>query len=103
MRMKIVAITSAACIVLSTNVHPVEPPPRVQLGTKAAEIILAKITVSNLRKSFDFYTKIVGLKLIGPPGKAAPAVIDEPDPSTEICLNYSGSTADPFVCLIKQR
>ena len=77
--------------------------PDILIGTKPAEVIAAKITVSDLRKSYDFYTKVVGLKVIETPGLPKPQ-IDNPDEQfAEVCLNFSGSLAEPYMCLRKQK
>mgnify|MGYP000679763519 CR=1 FL=1 len=36
----------------------------MQLGTKPEELVAAKITVGDLEKSYDFYTRLVGLNLL---------------------------------------
>ncbi len=78
-----------------------EAPKAPPLGTRTSEFLLAKITVSDMSKSLDFYTKLVGLKRACPcapdpaPGAKAP-------PFREIPLNFSGSLADPFLTLVTQ-
>lgn len=61
-----------------------------------------KVTVANLRRSYDFYTKVIGLKDVALP--LPKPVFDDPEVQfTQACLNFSGSPADPFVCLIKAK
>jgi predicted enzyme related to lactoylglutathione lyase len=80
---------------------------RTPLGTSAAQVLLAKVTVSDLPKSFDFYTKVLGLKWAlsaGQPLPPAPVKAGDSQPAfIEIPLNFTGSLADPFLVLIQQR
>jgi len=76
------------------------------LGTRTQEFLLSKITVSDLPKSYEFYTKIVGLKWALSPGQAPPPPPSGTDPETdfrEIPLNFTGSLADPFFVLVARR
>lgn len=80
---------------------------RTPLGTRHEQILLAKFTVSDLPKSFDFYTKVIGLKWALTRGQQQPpppvsANAQQPD-FIEIPLNFSGSLADPFFVLVQQR
>lgn len=94
------------CTILSTwtlCASAAETQPDILIGTKPSEFMTAKITVSNLRKSYDFYTSVVGLKMIETPGLPRPQ-IDNPDVGfAEACLNFSGSLADPYLCLVKRK
>ena len=77
-----------------------------QFGTRTQEILLTKITVSDLLKSYDFYTKVIGLKLVTSENyqlSKAPTPNDPEREHVEIPLNFSGSTVDPIFLLIKQR
>jgi lactoylglutathione lyase len=80
---------------------------RTPLGTSSAQVLLAKFTVSDLPKSYEFYTKIIGLKWalsVGQQQPPAPGHVDDSQPAfIEIPLNFSGSLADPFFVLIQQR
>jgi predicted enzyme related to lactoylglutathione lyase len=70
-----------------------------------SEVLFSKIVVSNLRESFDFYTKVIGLREVELPGPPHPR-IDDPspkDPVVEVCLNFTASLADPYVCLIRSK
>ena len=84
------------------------PPSRTPLGTRPAEVLMSKITVSDLEKSYDFYTRIIGLK---------PAIsqyqlqhhmrperpTNDPDRHfVEVGLNFSGSFADAFFDIVQQ-
>jgi catechol 2,3-dioxygenase-like lactoylglutathione lyase family enzyme len=76
------------------------------VGTKSQEILLTKITVSDLVKSYEFYTHVIGLKLVTSPDiplSKAPTASDPEKDFVEIPLNFSGSMADPMFLLIKQR
>jgi catechol 2,3-dioxygenase-like lactoylglutathione lyase family enzyme len=72
------------------------------LGSREQEFYLAKITVSNLVRSYQFYTEIVGLRLatslLMPPTDADP----EQD-FRELPLNFTGTLADPIFVLVKRR
>src|SRR5688500_4749001 len=78
-----------------------ETQPDILIGTKPSEVMMAKITVSDLRKSYDFYTNGVGLKAIETLGNPKPPIDDPNAPLAEVCLNFTGSFADPYVCLLK--
>ena len=70
------------------------------MGSKDSEFLLAKITVSDLDRSLDFYTRLVGLSRAG---GGPPREIDKSARFTEIPLNFSGSLADPFLVIIKEQ
>jgi catechol 2,3-dioxygenase-like lactoylglutathione lyase family enzyme len=81
---------------------------RTPLGTSPAQLLLAKITVSDLPRSYAFYTKVIGLKRAL--SAAQPAPTTDPVPANdsqptfiEIALNNSGTLADPFFVLVQQR
>jgi hypothetical protein len=48
--------------------------PQLRIGTRPFEVFVAKITVSNLRRSLDFYTRMIGLKEFQMPGIPRPNV-----------------------------
>jgi len=75
---------------------------QMRFGTHASEVIVSKITVSNLHRSLDFYTRVVGLKEFRMLPIPRPD-LDDPDASGMVYLNFSGSPADPFLCLVKQK
>lgn len=92
--------------------HSDEPRPipseiRTPLGTSSAQILLAKFTVSDLPKSYEFYTKIIGLKwalAVGQQQPPAPGPANDSQPAfIEIPLNFSGSLADAFFVIVQQR
>jgi catechol 2,3-dioxygenase-like lactoylglutathione lyase family enzyme len=102
MRLSILIATGTMFASLSFAANAENTPPKILIGTKAPELILSKITVADLRKSFDFYTKVIGLKKIDFPG--SPTSIDDPNRNTnvaEVCLSFSGTAADSYLCLIK--
>jgi predicted enzyme related to lactoylglutathione lyase len=72
----------------------------LRMGSRPEEFILTKITVGDLRRSFDFYTKVVGLK------PTNPAVETEELASTaafvELGLNQTGSRREPTLLLIRR-
>jgi catechol 2,3-dioxygenase-like lactoylglutathione lyase family enzyme len=97
-----IAISILGCALFSLQAFSQETPPDIHIGTRPSELITAKITVTNLRKSYEFYTKVIGLKDLEPiPGITQS--IDSSEDFVEICLNFSSSRADPFICLLKQK
>lgn len=78
----------------------------LRMGSQPQEVLFTKITVSDLNDSVDFYTNVIGLKLVTspdidlaqPPPRGAP----EQDYASAT-LNYSGSMADAMLVLIKRR
>jgi catechol 2,3-dioxygenase-like lactoylglutathione lyase family enzyme len=69
-----------------------------KLGTRTEELIYAKVTVGDLQRSYDFYTRVVGLKPTDP-AKAQETLAAAPG-FREVGLNQSGSPRDPAVMLI---
>jgi catechol 2,3-dioxygenase-like lactoylglutathione lyase family enzyme len=99
-----VAVTAAAQTPAKPEIKPAVP--MVRQGTKPQELFLTKITVSDLLKSYEFYTKVIGLKLVTSPDMDMPKAPTASDPEkefTEIPLNYSGSMRDPLFVLMKRR
>jgi lactoylglutathione lyase len=70
------------------------------LGTVPMEILLSKVTVTDMPKSFAFYTKIIGLKQAAALGQPAPT---PPTESTfgEVGMSFSGTFADAFFDIVK--
>jgi hypothetical protein len=65
---------------------------------------MVQVTVSNIGKSFDFYTKLLGMKRVYVPGEPKRSLDDESaDKRKEIYLNYSGSFADAFLELVQEQ
>jgi len=83
-----------------------QPRHTTMLGSRDQQFLLAKITVSDLRRSYEFYTGVIGLKWATAPSVplTEPLGLDDPDPSfAEIPLNFTGSLADPFFVIVKKR
>jgi catechol 2,3-dioxygenase-like lactoylglutathione lyase family enzyme len=107
----LVASTSTIAVAVAQQQPPATPPAPQQrrtamLGTKPREFYLEKITVSDLPKSYEFYTKVIGLKWATAPDTEPPKAPTAGDPEkdfVEIPLNFSGSLADPIFVLVKQR
>lgn len=74
---------------------------QIRLGTRASEVMVTKLVVSDLHRSLDFYTQVIGLKEFTLPGIARPA-IDDPKAGGSLYLNFSGSPSDPFLALVKR-
>lgn len=69
------------------------------LGTRDAELIWARVIVSDLAKSHEFYSKVIGLKIaIFRPGDKPP----DPKGNAPIGMNFSGSRADAFFVIMKR-
>jgi catechol 2,3-dioxygenase-like lactoylglutathione lyase family enzyme len=95
--------TTLLCFCISSRAGEEQSP--LFLGTRPAELMFQKIAVSQMRASYDFYTKLLGLKEVESAGPAKIS-IDNPNADTtfaEVCLNFSGSAADPLLCLIKAK
>ena len=100
MKLKSLGGGLAAIVVLAAaGAHAKEG--AMRLGTKPEELIAVKITVGDLEKSYDFYTRLVGLKPTDPEGAAA-ARASTAD-FVEVGLNPSGSRRDPAILLIRRK
>lgn len=100
MRVGMLIVTYAIYWLGVSSAFAEDEKPIIRIGTKPAEVMAAKITVSNLLKSYEFYTKVVGLKRAD---GTAPPVDDPKSPMIEACLNFSGSLADPYICIVRQQ
>ena len=105
----ICALTMMIAAPLHSDERPA-PPPRgpikTPLGSSSSDVLFSKITVSDVQKSYMFYTGVIRLKpAITALQKEAPAP-PGPDPKSwpaEIALNFSGSFADPFFDILPPR
>ncbi len=77
-------------------------PRTTMIGRHDSEVILAKIAVTDLVRSYRFYTEVVGLKLASPQLKP-PAPGDPARDFVEYPLNFTGSLADPFFVIIHRK
>jgi catechol 2,3-dioxygenase-like lactoylglutathione lyase family enzyme len=81
-------------------------PIKTPLGSSSSDVLFSKITVSDVQKSYVFYTEVIGLKpAISTAQKEVPPP-PGPDPKSwpaEIALNFSGTFADPFFDLLPPR
>ena len=97
------AIAGVGPVAAQTSHAPIRTP----LGTSSAQVLLGKFTVSDLAKSYAFYTQVIGLKRALAVGQSEPAPPGPPNPSQpvfiEIPLNFTGTLADPFFVLVQQR
>lgn len=78
----------------------------VAMGSRAKQFYLAKITVSDIQKSFRFYTEIVGLKSALPAHAGSVESLLENAKNQdffEVPLNFRGSLADPIFVLVQAR
>ena len=79
-------------------------PIKTPLGRHPAEVLGSKVVVSDMAKSFDFYTRVVGLK----PAKSLAQTEPLPPPGTdpnkwpvEYGMNFSGVFGDAFFDLLR--
>ncbi len=81
-------------------------PIKTPLGSSPADVLFSKITVSDMHKSYEFYTKVIGLKQAITLSQKEPPPPPGTDSKTwpfELALNFSGSFADPFFDLLSPR
>jgi lactoylglutathione lyase len=81
-------------------------PSKTPLGRLPAEVLASKIVVTNMQKSFDFYTKVVGLKPAKALSQAEPIPPAGPDNSKwpgEYALSFTGTLAESFMDLLRPR
>ncbi|MBW8785659.1 MAG: VOC family protein [Novosphingobium sp.] len=107
------AVGVAAALVATASAAQPTPAPgaavppaqrTVMLGTSDRQFLLAKVTVSDLPRSYDFYTKVLGLQWAHTPGapeSQRPRLDDTSRDFVELPLNPSGSLGDPFFDLVK--
>ena len=96
--MRNIALLLVMAAVLAPCASAQTPPPQDQpkMGTRDSQLLLSKITVSDLARSYEFYTKVIGLKhAVGRPGTPPPDLKSTAD-FVEIPLNFTGTLADPF-------
>lgn len=72
------------------------------IGRSDNELILAKVAVTDLARSYDFYTRVIGLKPASPMLQPPRATDPEKD-FAEYPLNFTGSLADPFFVITKTK
>jgi predicted enzyme related to lactoylglutathione lyase len=78
-----------------------EDRPAMPLGSKPQELIITKITVGDLARSLDFYTRVVGLKPTDPE-QFADARTSTAD-FVEVGLNHAGSRTEAALMLIRRK
>jgi catechol 2,3-dioxygenase-like lactoylglutathione lyase family enzyme len=81
-------------------------PIKTPLGRSPAEVLGSKVVVSDMVKSFDFYTRVVGLR----PAKSLAQTEPLPPPGAdtsqwpvEYGFNFSGSFGDAFFDILRPR
>jgi catechol 2,3-dioxygenase-like lactoylglutathione lyase family enzyme len=80
--------------------------PALHFGRDTEELYMAKITVSDIVRSYEFYTKILGMKLVTSkimPMAGIPTAADNDKNFLEVSLNFTGSLREPMLILIKQK
>lgn len=99
-------ICAASTPALAQQAQPQAPIPNLYFGTAPQEVYMAKITVSDIVKSYDFYTKVLGMKLVTSkvmPMAGIPTAADNAKDFLEVSLNFTGSLREPMLILIKQK
>jgi catechol 2,3-dioxygenase-like lactoylglutathione lyase family enzyme len=99
-------LATTTSIFTAATAQQAAPTGVVRQGTEPQELYLTKITVSDLVKSYEFYTKVIGLKLVTSPDMELPKAPTASDPDkefVEIPLNFNGSMKDPLFVLMKRR
>lgn len=78
---------------------------RLQMGSRQEELLLAKVVVSNIKRSYRFYSEVVGLKLVELPFPMLDieTIDSTPSPLIEVSMNFTGDAADPFIVLLKKK
>lgn len=71
--------------------------------TRPSEVVTAKIAVADLDRSYDFYTRVIGMRDVASEIMPPPVFGDPDVASTQAPLNFSGVFTDPFICLLKVR
>lgn len=74
----------------------------VAIGTRDQQFLLSKITVSNLVRSYRFYTEVIGLSMASPQ-MTPPTDADPEQDFREFPFNFTASLADPFFVIVKRR
>lgn len=72
------------------------------IGRSDHELILSKIAVTDLVRSYAFYTGVIGLKLASPQLQPPKATDPEKD-FVEYPLNFTGSLNDPFFVIYQRK
>jgi catechol 2,3-dioxygenase-like lactoylglutathione lyase family enzyme len=76
--------------------------PTIRMGSSDRQVLLSKITVSDLVRSYQFYTEIVGLRAASP--LPPPTAADPEQDFRELSLNFAGqSSGESFFVLVKRR
>lgn len=79
-------------------------PQVLHVGRSSSELFMMKIYVGDARKSYDFYTKLVGMRDVVFQDTQHPLDLDNMHAQIiEVCLNFTGSPADPYLVLMRDR
>lgn len=79
-------------------------PIKTPVGRHPYEVLGSKVVVSDMQKSFDFYTKVIGLKPAKSLAQAEPLPPAGPDNSKwpgEYGFNFTGSYADAYFDILR--
>ena len=75
----------------------------LRVGTKLRQLLMVKVHVLSLATSFGFYVDVLGLKPVTVFTPSRPGKDNEVIGPSEACLNFSGSPADPYLVLVRDR
>lgn len=99
----VLALAASATAAFAQGAPPAAPArTTTMIGRHDGELILSKIAVTDLPRSYEFYTKVLGLKLASPQLQP-PKPTDPERDFVEYPLNYTGTLADPFFVIYKRK
>jgi predicted enzyme related to lactoylglutathione lyase len=98
-----IRVLTLASVLMAIATRAGEITAPLYMGRQSQEFIMAKIHVSNMHRSYDFYTKVVGLREVVFPGEQPTAIDDDEAKLIELCLNFSGSPRDAYIILMKEK
>jgi catechol 2,3-dioxygenase-like lactoylglutathione lyase family enzyme len=102
----LVASLLAAAPIRAKEAAPAPNSAGPRMGTMPQQFYMTKIMVSDVQRSYDFYTRVVGLKPVISPDLPMPVLPKPGDPEKdffEFPLNNSGSMAEPMFVLFTRR
>lgn len=98
-------LASGAALADAPPPAPASPHSRTPLGRGDQQVLLAKVAVSDLERSYAWYTGVIGLRrALTPTQGTPPPPRNDPDRAfIEVALNFSGSLGDSFFDLVQQK
>jgi catechol 2,3-dioxygenase-like lactoylglutathione lyase family enzyme len=96
------ALGGFATATSAQDLPPSAPRAVTMIGRSDNELILSKIAVTDFVRSYDFYTRVIGLKLASPQLQP-PKRTDPQKDFAEFPLNHTGTLADPFFVIYQRK